>query len=782
MMKMLKVFLPLTLLTGLLFSQAAHSIEANWQLGAAIVEYTYVVRDSVSAEDATTKYAVTGSWPSSAAAAAGQGFTRSLVEYDIGDTITVALVPLVTPDLLAENGVAMNVDINNDGTFTINDSTTSPTGVGSTYPTTDTENCSTYATVPSVSESGTWIGTPGFTHQDDPNAYSMGWGISLSSVFAQFSAPDLVGGTNGVDYGVGTNMENWGMATIDYTDETHATPAALEIYWEAHDGVASGLGVDTTGALNGVTGVPVAPSDTVTISNMEAYLMHAHPDTSLWYNLGWTGDDEGSLIWPMLGGKGQKVDPDDTTSFHINPATQDTIAAGQVAANWGYIFDPLGSDGAPFNGDEPLAPTGYFFTRNFLQAASMFPAVMNAHLGAGVGLDTALAAAADSVAFIYLDAPTSAAIGAQVSSALYTEYTTCLGAGGGDACSGIFAKGPTASLMAVKTACDDSCGVDDSGWDWEPVDDTGRLVFEIDNNCIPDNTTQRVKTFWANTALMGDTSAVDTILSGYWKLAPVAGALGVGPSAGDYSWWSNTEGDVTTRACLFDDQYVFNADGSFQNMLGSEYNYAAETWLEPWQGVDPEACGAPVAPHDGTNAATWSVDEAAGTITVSGSGAYLGLAKVHNGGEDGAPVGDMITYNYSLSDDGNSMDVTISGFNAGVPGATWIFKMVRTESLKVDEEALLPQKFEVYGNYPNPFNPSTQIKFATEKSSDVTIKIYSILGQEIAVLQNGILNAGIYNISWFGKDRYGNKVPSGVYFYEVRSDNRTQKGKMLLLK
>ena len=102
--------------------------------------------------------------------------------------------------------------------------------------------------------------------------------------------------------------------------------------------------------------------------------------------------------------------------------------------------------------------------------------------------------------------------------------------------------------------------------------------------------------------------------------------------------------------------------------------------------------------------------------------------------------------------------------------------------LEVDEEAPLAQKFEVYGNYPNPFNPSTQIKFATEKSSDVTITIYSILGQEVTVLQNGILNAGTYNISWFGTDHYGNKVPSGVYFYEVRSDNRIQKGKMLLLK
>jgi len=591
MMKMFKIFLPLTLLTGLLFSQ---SIEANWQLGAAIVEYTYVVRDSASAEDATAVYNVSGSWPSSAAAAAGMGYTRALVEYDVGDTITVALVPLINETFLAMFGVAMNVNLNDDNTFTIND--------GSTYPTTETINCSTYATVPAVAEAGTWIGTPGFDHPDDANAHTMGWGISLSSVFAQFNAPDLVGGTYGVDYGVGTDMENWGMVTVDYTDATHATPAGLEMYWEAHDGVASGLGVDDAGELNGVTGVPVAPSDTVTINNMEMYLMYMHPDTNLWYNLGWTGDSVGISL-PMLGGSGHPIDPDNPDTYEINPMTGDTTAAGQVAANWGYIFDPMGGDGALFSGDEPLAPTGYFFTYNFLEAGSIFAEVMNAHLLAGAALDAALAAAADSVAILYVDAATSAAIAASISSSLYADYIACAGAGGGEACAAIFLAGPTMTLIGVQQACGDyDCGVDDSGWDYDAEDGTGRLVFEIDNNCIPDNTTQRVRTFWGNT------------------------------------------------------------------------------------------------------------------------------------------------------------------------------------QLEVDEEAPLAQKFEVYGNYPNPFNPSTQIKFATEKSSDVTITIYSILGQEITVLQNGILNAGTYNISWFGRDHYGNKVPSGVYFYEVRSDNRIQKGKMLLLK
>ena len=177
-------------------------------------------------------------------------------------------------------------------------------------------------------------------------------------------------------------------------------------------------------------------------------------------------------------------------------------------------------------------------------------------------------------------------------------------------------------------------------------------------------------------------------MEGAWKLSPVAGALGVGPSPGDYSWWSSDEAAVTDRACLFDDEYVFNADGSFQNVQGSE------TWLETWQtDVTAEGCGAPVAPHDGSNPATWSLDAAAGTVTISGLGAYLGLAKVHNGGEDGAPVDDMITYNFSASADGNSMDITIQGFNAGVPEATWIFKMVKagTRSISFNTDPFIEQ-------------------------------------------------------------------------------------------
>ena len=152
-----------------------------------------------------------------------------------------------------------------------------------------------------------------------------------------------------------------------------------------------------------------------------------------------------------------------------------------------------------------------------------------------------------------------------------------------------------------------------------------------------------------------------------WSIASEAGALGVGPSEGDYSWWSSSAEDITTRACLFDDTYVFNADGTFsQDMQGS-------TWLESWQaGAPAEGCGTPIAPHNGSNAATWSADSS--TVTVVGDGAFLGLAKVTNTDESGDPADDTITYNYAL--DGNTLTITIQGWHSE-PAATWQFILTK---------------------------------------------------------------------------------------------------------
>ena len=156
-------------------------------------------------------------------------------------------------------------------------------------------------------------------------------------------------------------------------------------------------------------------------------------------------------------------------------------------------------------------------------------------------------------------------------------------------------------------------------------------------------------------------------LEGVWKMAPEAGAFKVGPGPGTGDYFANSLEDVTTRACYFDDEYVFGLDGSFSNVLQSE------TWLEGWQGASPDQCGTPVAPHDGSGSSTFVYDEGAGTVTLNGAGVYLGLPKVVNGGElPNVPVPSSITYDITLSDNNNRMELIID-----IGGAFWTFQLVR---------------------------------------------------------------------------------------------------------
>jgi hypothetical protein len=154
-----------------------------------------------------------------------------------------------------------------------------------------------------------------------------------------------------------------------------------------------------------------------------------------------------------------------------------------------------------------------------------------------------------------------------------------------------------------------------------------------------------------------------------WSIAAEAGSLAVGPAADNLTWWSLTEEDVTTRACLLDDTYVFNADGTFsQDMQDS-------TWLEGWQeGQEGESCGTPIAPHNGSNDATWTAN--ASTVTIVGDGAFLGLSKVHGAGQDGNAVDDTITYNYTL--DSDRLTITITGWDAPAnPDAVWQYILTK---------------------------------------------------------------------------------------------------------
>jgi hypothetical protein len=89
----------------------------------------------------------------------------------------------------------------------------------------------------------------------------------------------------------------------------------------------------------------------------------------------------------------------------------------------------------------------------------------------------------------------------------------------------------------------------------------------------------------------------------------------------------------------------------------------------------------------------------------------------------------------------------------------------------------VPERFGLEQNYPNPFNPTTRIEFSVPRSTFVTLKVFNLLGQEIATLVNEKQSPGIYTVQFDGS-----KLASGVYFYRLQSGNFISVKKMVLLK
>ena len=99
-----------------------------------------------------------------------------------------------------------------------------------------------------------------------------------------------------------------------------------------------------------------------------------------------------------------------------------------------------------------------------------------------------------------------------------------------------------------------------------------------------------------------------------------------------------------------------------------------------------------------------------------------------------------------------------------------------------DETLRIPKEFSLVQNYPNPFNPTTIIHYALPRSSFINLIIYDLLGREVRILVNQIQKAGEHSIIWDGNNAAGQRVPSGVYLYQLRASNKVQTKKMLLIK
>jgi len=122
---------------------------------------------------------------------------------------------------------------------------------------------------------------------------------------------------------------------------------------------------------------------------------------------------------------------------------------------------------------------------------------------------------------------------------------------------------------------------------------------------------------------------------------------------------------------------------------------------------------------------------------------------------------------------------------SGVPNDDWFIDDVRLLETAVgigDEGLSEVTRFELVGNYPNPFNPSTNIQYALPQRSEVVITIYNTIGQQVRTLLSETRSAGQHEVTWNGLDDAGQQVVSGIYFYRLQAADFVQTRKMMLLK
>ena len=102
---------------------------------------------------------------------------------------------------------------------------------------------------------------------------------------------------------------------------------------------------------------------------------------------------------------------------------------------------------------------------------------------------------------------------------------------------------------------------------------------------------------------------------------------------------------------------------------------------------------------------------------------------------------------------------------------------IEISSVDVKEESQLTESFYLEQNYQNPFNPSTSIQYAISSRQFVTLKVYDLLGREIATLVNEEKPAGVYEVEFNAAS-----IPSGIFFYQLKAGQYSETRKMVLLK
>ena len=133
----------------------------------------------------------------------------------------------------------------------------------------------------------------------------------------------------------------------------------------------------------------------------------------------------------------------------------------------------------------------------------------------------------------------------------------------------------------------------------------------------------------------------------------------------------------------------------------------------------------------------------------------------------------------------NSIDKQYSR-NLGTGDGIELVNIIKISTTAVENSGDIPETFTLFTNYPNPFNPSTTIRYSLPASASIRLNIYNLNGEKVRTLANKHQSAGTFEISWNGRDDNGLPVASGIYIYRMDISNgrgiKSRSHKMLLLK
>ncbi len=221
--------------------------------------------------------------------------------------------------------------------------------------------------------------------------------------------------------------------------------------------------------------------------------------------------------------------------------------------------------------------------------------------------------------------------------------------------------------------------------------------------------------------------------------------------------WARVDGHNTFPWTTFLDRVDVNMPQTYwaarpttvQNelsLMSSQFKY----WISTWVAFGDSGAAKPIMPL--------------------GQGEYFGYS-------NDVKQGDITNFCNLSQNTYHYPGVSLWEYNQITHSYVWDEYAAAWQVTSIKDAANVPSRFELSQNYPNPFNPTTVINYSVPKTSFVTIKVYNILGKEVAVLVNKNEQAGNYNIEFAA-----NKISSGVYFYTMQAGDFVETKKLVVLK